>query len=55
MIKGIGKAKIHKETAPRNRKHTVAANHHVKGHSTIHVHKTGGSKRKSASKKTILK
>ena len=54
MIKGIGKAKIHKEAAIGNRKHTVAANHHNAKHSTIHVHKMGGSKRKG-SKKTILK
>jgi len=53
MISGIGKAKIHKETAPRNRKHTVAANHHNKKHSTIHVHK--GGKGKAHSKKTTLK
>jgi hypothetical protein len=53
MINGIGKAKIHKVNESRNRKHTVAANHHVKGHSTIHVHK--GGKGKKHSKRTILK
>ena len=53
MISGKGKAKIHGTTEPRNRKHTVAANHHVKGHSTIHVHK--GGKGKKHSKRTILK
>ena len=57
MISGKGKAKIHGTTEPRNRKHTVAANHHVKGHSTIHVHKGGKGKGrgKKASHKTILK
>ena len=54
MISGHGKAKIHKGAdAPRNAKHTVAANHHIKGHSTIHVHK--GGKGKKHSKRTILK
>lgn len=53
MISGHGKAKIHKGAAPRNAKHTVAANHHNKKHSTIHVHK--GGKGKKHSKKTILK
>lgn len=46
-------AKIHKETDARNRKHSVKTDHHVKGHSTIHVHKGGKGKRHS--KKTILK
>jgi hypothetical protein len=57
MHRGLGKAKIHKASAPRNAKHTVAANHHVKGHSTIHVHKGGKGKGrgKKASHKTILK
>ena len=55
MISGKGKVKIHAAAAPRNRKHTVAANHHVKGHSTIHVHKGGGKKGRGHSKKTILK
>ena len=55
MISGRGKAKIHSTTESRNRKHTVAANHHVKGHSTIHVHKGGGKKGRGHSKKTILK
>ncbi len=53
------KVKIHKTPSPRNAKHTVGANHHVKGHSTIHMHKgtgkvkVGGKKR--GGKKTILK
>jgi hypothetical protein len=57
MHRGLGKAKIHKASEPRNAKHTVAANHHVKGHSTIHVHKGGKGKGrgKKASHKTILK
>jgi hypothetical protein len=51
--------KIHKQASPSHAKHTVKANHHVKGHSTIHVHKgtgavkVGGKKRNG--KKTILK
>ena len=54
MISGHGKAKIHAtKAATRNRHHEVAANHHNKKHSTIHVHK--GGKRKAHSKKTILK
>jgi len=53
---GHGKAKM-SGVAPRNRKHTVAANHHNKKHSTIHVHKGGAGKRsgKGRSHKTILK
>lgn len=53
------KVRIHKISATRNAKHTVGANHHVKGHSTIHMHKgegmvkVGGKKRNG--KKTILK
>jgi hypothetical protein len=48
--------KIHAKTEARNRKHTVAANHHNKKHSTIHVHKGGaGSKKGKAGKRTILK
>lgn len=55
MIKGIGKAKMHGAGEPRNRKHTVAANHHSKKHSTIKVHKTGGKKHhKKGAHKTIL-
>ena len=53
MISGRGKVKMHGTGEPRNRKHTVAANHHSKSHSTIHVHK--GGKGKKHSKKTILK
>ena len=53
------KSKIHKVPSPSHAKHTVKANHHVKGHSTIHTHKgTGkvkvGGKRRTG-KKTILK
>ncbi len=44
---------IHKEAEPRNRKHTVKANAHAKGHLKIKAHKTGGKKHKG-SKKTIL-
>ena len=58
------KSKIHKTPSPSHAKHTVKANHHIKGHSTIHVHKgtgkekVGGKKtggKKKSGKKTILK
>jgi len=47
--------KIHKAVEARNRKHTVSTNHHIKGHSTIHVHKGGKGKGRGAKKKTILR
>ena len=47
--------KIHAKVDARNRKHTVSTNHHVKGDSTIHVHKGGHAKGRGGKKKTILK
>ena len=53
------KSKIHKTPSPSHAKHIVKANHHIKGHSTIHVHKgTGKVKvggKKATSKNTVLK
>jgi hypothetical protein len=49
------KVTISAKAEPRNRKHTISTNAHKASHMTIHPHKKGGSKKRRASKKTILK